>query len=100
MKKKRSMIWQYIRNRRREKVGILCAKNIGEGKIVIGYSMCNKNFDKFDFVTGMKLAMERLNSCYSSSELPITVNESINKFAPRCLRYFEYKVFVIDNICD
>jgi hypothetical protein len=55
-----NIIFQYVRNRRRQKVGIVLAMKRHDNKIGFGYSLCAKNLgDKFDPTKALDIAIGR-----------------------------------------
>lgn len=86
-------IVQHVRNQSRQKVGTFIAV-LAAGKIVIGWSKCNRK-DRFDPVTGKKLAMLRIWKGRTSAKIPNGVREHIERFVQRAKRYFKTNDIVV-----
>ena len=56
--KYQKMIWQYVRDRKNRKVGVVIAYRTDEGNIMLGWSLCNKK-DKFDKTIALNKATQR-----------------------------------------
>jgi len=87
-------IYSYVRNHKRQKVGIVVAlvdKSIDESKVFIGYSKCNSKLEQFDKERGLEIAYER---AITSSERdnflpPISIIPDIEKMIERAKKYFK-----------
>lgn len=53
------MLKQFVRNDKRNKVGVLVAKQINDTDVSIGWSKCHMGMDKFDKARGEKIAVDR-----------------------------------------
>lgn len=93
----RKMVWERVRDRKRRPVGIICARRISETEICFGYSLCN-DVDEFNFVTGMKMAIGRLDTMLNDEDIPVTIKRVFMKFVRRFSNYFQIDIFTIKNI--
>lgn len=55
--KDNKMIWQYVRDRKNRKVGVVVAYRT-DNNIMLGWSLCNKK-DKFDKIIALNKASQR-----------------------------------------
>ena len=66
--------------------------------IVVGFSLCNKNADKYDLQRGLNIAIER---CMAKDRLaiPSSVVDQYRSFLDRCKRYYNKTVtqLYVDN---
>lgn len=89
---------QRVRGRKGQPIGVLVAKDIGCGKVGIGWSLCSvkvskdkgKTPDKFDFELGKNIASVRaLNPKHYLLRAPATIIHDLEVFSHRCKRYFK-----------
>ena len=84
-------IHEYIYDKRRQLKGVWAAtpNKIDQGKVYIGYSLCNKRRgDKFSKSLGLSIAIGR--SYEGSAEaIPMSLIEGYNFFVSRCRRYYK-----------
>ena len=85
------MIFEYVRDTNRRKIGILVALN----KNQIGWSKCNIKKDRFDKEMGLKIAIGRANKAplflMENYELPRDIHYNIRPFINRVCRYFKHE---------
>jgi len=84
-------IFQYVRNRRREKVGIVVATKRSDNTVGIGYSLCAVNRgDTFNPVTALNIAIGRAeNFPYFKGTIPDSVSDDWSIIYDRATRYFK-----------
>lgn len=81
-------IFQYIRGSRRRKIGLLVAKKNEKGAVVIGWSLCRSNMDRWDRDEAFRLAENRIEGVEPLIPVPCTVAKDLTKFMERCQSYF------------
>lgn len=88
------MIVRYIRNKKRQKLGVFVAEK-KDDKIFWGYSVCHSKKDIFNADWGKKLATLRMNKrkSYQISELPQVVRQKLPYFLEGCRKYFRIDDF-------
>jgi len=74
----------YIRQQPR---GVLVAKKLENGEVVISWSLAKTKFDKFNFAEGVKIALERIEE-NDNTPVPNSMQEEYNRFVARAQRYF------------
>ena len=87
-----NVIFQYVRNRRREKVGVVAAMLRSDGLIGFGYSLCAKTKgDNFDPVRALEIALGRAENFphFKCKEIPQSVNNDWAIIHDRACRYFK-----------
>lgn len=89
-------IFEYLKDNKNRKVGILFAENNGEDKKVkIGYSKCHQKFDVFNKDIGFDIAKGRARKhsdlLFDKYQVPFIVQRKLPKFIDRCQRYFKDK---------
>ena len=84
-------IFQYVRNRRRQKVGVVVATKRSDNTVGFGFSLCATNRgDKFDATTALNIALGRAdNFPYFKSEVPQSVMNDWAVIYDRAVRYFK-----------
>ena len=84
-------IFQYVRNRRREKVGVVVATKREDNTVGLGFSLCATNRgDKFNPVTALQIAVGRAETFpYFKAEVPHSVMEDWRIIYDRACRYFK-----------
>lgn len=87
-------IWEYIRDKKNRKVGILYA-NSDEKNVRISFSKCHTMYDEFDPELGFKIARDRSvktpENVPKKYNIPFSVQDKLPKFIDRCSRYFKDK---------
>lgn len=79
-------IFEYIRGRRGQRIGIVLAKN-DNGVIRLGWSQCNRKLkDVFDLTEGMNIAKERM---VTPVEIPAHIRRQYANMQERSKRYFK-----------
>ena len=82
-------IFEYIRNRKSGKVGVIVGMVIDK-RVLIGWSKCNVELDKFDTKEGLKIAVDRaMGTLIPSNIAPPCLHSQIRRFSSRCCRYFK-----------
>jgi hypothetical protein len=84
-------IFQYVRNRRREKVGVVVATRRSDNTIGLGFSLCATNRgDKFNPATALEIAVGRAeNFPHFKAVLPQSVKADWDMIYDRACRYFK-----------
>lgn len=74
------MIIQYIRNKQREKIGVIVAiPNFGKGSFSIGWSKCNMNLDQFDWRQGQRKHRWGVELALTRAQEATSIVKDINK---------------------
>jgi hypothetical protein len=86
-----TVIFQYVRNRRREKVGVVVATKRSDNKVGFGYSLCATNRgDKFNPELALNIALGRAeNFPYFDGFVPDSVENDWSEIYHRAERYFK-----------
>jgi hypothetical protein len=86
-----STIYQYVRNRRREKVGVVVAIKRSDNTVGFGFSLCATNRgDAFNPTTALEIAVGRAeNFPHFKAEVPQSVIEDWRVIYDRAVRYFK-----------
>ena len=86
-----NVIFQYVRNRRRQKVGVVAAVRREDDTVGFGYSLCAKNKgDEFNSTKAIEIAVGRaLNFPFFKGEVPHSVLEDWQIIYDRAVRYFK-----------
>jgi len=86
-----NVIFQYVRNRRREKVGVVVATKRPDNTVGFGYSLCATNRgDTFNPVTALEIAVGRAdNFPHFQGEIPQSVESDWSEIYDRACRYFK-----------
>jgi hypothetical protein len=86
-----NVIFQYVRNRRRQKVGVVAALRRPDNTIGFGYSLCATNRgDKFDPTMALEIAVGRAdNFPHFKDEVPHSVINDWQIIYDRAMRYFK-----------
>lgn len=87
-----TVIFQYIRNRRRQKVGVVAAMKRSDNTVGFGYSLCAVNRgDKFDAATALNIALGRAeNFPHFKGDVPDSVDKNgWETIIDRAERYFK-----------
>jgi hypothetical protein len=84
-------IYQYVRNRRREKVGVVVATKRSDNTVGFGYSLCATNRgDAFNPTTALDIAIGRAeNFPHFRGEIPQSVEKDWGIIYDRSVRYFK-----------
>jgi hypothetical protein len=84
-------IYQYVRNRRRQKVGVVVATKRSDNTIGFGYSLCATNRgDAFDSTKALEIALGRAeNFPYFIDDVPQSVVNDWSVIYDRAVRYFK-----------
>ena len=84
-------IYQYVRNRRREKVGVVVATKRSDNTIGLGYSLCATNRgDAFNSNTALQIALGRANTYpFFQGVIPQSVCSDWEEIFDRASRYFK-----------
>ena len=86
-----NVIFQYVRNRRREKVGIVVAMKRSDSQIGFGYSLCATNRgDNFNSELALNIALGRAeNFPHFQGLVPDSVEKDWMQILDRGARYFK-----------
>lgn len=86
-----NVIFQYVRNRRRQKVGIVVAVKRNDNKVGLGYSLCATNRgDKFNPELALNIALGRAENFPNFDGLiPESVEKDWSEIYHRSERYFK-----------
>ena len=86
-----TVIFQYVRNRRRQKVGVVAAVKRSDNTVGFGYSLCAVNRgDAFNPATALEIALGRAeNFPYFKGEIPQSVVNDWDTIFDRAVRYFK-----------
>lgn len=86
-----NLIFQYVRNRKRQKVGIVAAVRRDDNTVGLGFSLCATNRgDKFNPVTALEIAVGRAeNFPHFKAEVPQSAMEDWRIIYDRAVRYFK-----------
>jgi hypothetical protein len=84
-------IFQYVRNRRREKVGVVVATRRSDNTVGLGFSLCATNRgDTFNPATALEIAVGRAeNFPHFKATLPQSVKADWDIIYDRACRYFK-----------
>lgn len=85
-------IYQYVRNRRNEKVGVVVATKRSDNTVGFGYSLCATNRgDKFDPTTALNIALGRAENFpyFKCETVPQSVMNDWAVIYDRAIRYFK-----------
>lgn len=84
-------IYQYVRNRRGERVGVVLAVKREDETVGFGHSLCAiKLGDTFNLETAFKIALGRAESYpHISDEVPRSAKDSWISVQDRAVRYFK-----------
>ena len=84
-------IYQYVRNRRRQKVGVVVAIKRHDNTVGFGFSLCATNRgDKFNAQTALNIALGRAeNFPHFEGEIPQSVENDWDVIYSRAVRYFK-----------
>lgn len=78
---------KFIRNKHREKIGVIVGQKTYNGDISIGWSLCNRK-DTFDKAVGDQIAIGRMLKG-SDTPLPHAVMAEVDHLRKRCQAYFK-----------
>lgn len=86
-----NVIFQYVRNRRRQKVGVVAAVKRSDNTVGLGFSLCATNRgDAFNPVTALEIAVGRAeNFPYFKADVPHSVLYDWRIIYDRAVRYFK-----------
>ena len=85
-------IFQYVRNRRRQKVGVVAALKRSDNTVGLGYSLCATNRgDSFNPTTALNIALGRADTFphFECKEIPQSVEKDWSEIYDRAVRYFK-----------
>ena len=84
-------IFQYVRNRRRQKVGVVVAVKRNDNKVGFGYSLCDTNRgDKFNPELALNIALGRAENFPNfQGMIPYSVHNDWAEIVNRSERYFK-----------
>jgi hypothetical protein len=85
-------IFQYVRNRRRQKVGVVAAVKRDDGLVGLGYSLCAVNKgDTFNAVRALEIAIGRAEAFphFECESIPQSVEKDWSEIYDRATRYFK-----------
>jgi hypothetical protein len=84
-------IYQYVRNRRRQKIGVVVAIKRNDDTVGFGYSLCATNRgDTFNSETALNIALGRAdNFPFFQGEIPQSVDKDWSDIYDRATRYFK-----------
>jgi hypothetical protein len=84
-------IFQYVRNRRRQKVGVVVAVKRSDNTVGFGFSLCATNRgDMFNNLTALEIAVGRAeNFPHFKAEVPQSVIADWGVIYDRACRYFK-----------
>ena len=91
----------YVRNNKRQRVGVLIGMRGADGGIIISGSKVHTGVDKFDRDTGYNLALDRVDRFYAKGrtiKLPESMATDVERFGQRCKRYFKTDKIVYPKI--
>ena len=95
MKSEKTMIFEYVKNRKGHNVGVVLAKCCEDGYVRIGFSLCNINSgDKFDKAMGIQMAEGRAEKS-NSLIIPYSLDKNILRIIDRADKHFKDKPFAI-----
>ena len=89
-------IFEYVKDRRNGRIvkcGVILAQDCG-GFVKVSFSKCNEDAgDKFDVVSGLNIARERINMSLKDAsyhvKMPDSMARQLRGFCSRCFRYFK-----------
>lgn len=86
-----TMIRRYVRDKRRNPVGVLIAYKTQDGEVVYGWSKCNTKEDRFNKVHGVAIAFNRAvgGGFAADGKRPRAVEKLWDKFVARATKYFK-----------
>ena len=84
-------IYQYVRNRRNEKVGVVVATKRSDNTVGFGYSLCAVNRgDAFNPTTALNIALGRAeNFPHFDGDIPDSIDNDWEIIINRAERYFK-----------
>lgn len=83
-----TVIYQFVHNRRRQKVGVVLAKKIGDAAVGIGWSLCNPR-DEFNKNHAISIAAGRASKQGGIDPIPHSIVNDYNIIFNRASRYFK-----------
>lgn len=83
-----SVIYQFVHNRRRQKVGVVLAKKTSNGSVGIGWSLCNPK-DDFNKNHALAIAEGRADKFGGIDTIPHSITKDFNIIVDRANRYFK-----------
>lgn len=83
-----SVIYQFVHNRRRQKVGVVLAKKLGNNSVGLGWSLCNPR-DEFNKQHAINIALGRAENGGGVDPIPRSVSKDFNVIIDRASRYFK-----------
>jgi hypothetical protein len=93
---KKSEIFQYIRDRKGKKIGIMLGKKVA-GQVYIGYSLCNISKEPFDKKRGLEIADGRITKYIEQGfvsedeAIPHSIVPAFGEFYARAVKFFGQK---------
>lgn len=84
-------IFQYVRNRRREKVGVVVATKRSDNTVGYGFSLCaTRRGDTFNPVTALDIALGRAETYpFFQGMIPQSLSPDWDEIVDRANRYFK-----------
>jgi hypothetical protein len=83
-----NVIYQFVHNRRRQKVGVVLAKKTSNGSVGIGWSLCNPR-DEFNKQYAVDIALGRAENFGGVDAVPFSLADDYNAIYDRAKRYFK-----------
>lgn len=81
---------EYIKDKKGNRIGVLNTRLLNDG-VVIGWSLCNTKYDKFDKHKAIQHA--NINFC----NVPKSIRNKYIKFVNKCSRYYKDKTVIYDS---
>lgn len=85
-------IYQYVRNRKRQKIGVVAAVKRSDGLVGFGYSLCAvKKGDEFNRVRALEIALGRAEAFpyFECETIPQSIVKDWSEIYDRAVRYFK-----------
>lgn len=83
-----NVIYQFVHNRRRQKVGVVLAKKNDNGLVGIGWSLCNPK-DSFNKDHAISIAEGRAEKWGGCDVIPHSIRNDVDVIFNRASRYFK-----------
>ena len=83
-----TVIYQFVHNRRRQKVGVVLAKKLADGRVGFGWSLCNPK-DEFKKEHAISIASGRAENFGGIDNMPRSIYGDYNVIVDRAKRYFK-----------
>lgn len=88
MNNNKSIIYQFVHNRRRQKVGVVLAKKMANNSVGFGWSLCNPK-DQFNKNYALAIAEGRADNFGGIDSVPHSVSKDFDVIIDRANRYFK-----------